>query len=230
MRRRWLFAAVPLGLVALVSVGTWVYINVIEGDAPARLTLEASDDSSSTSSGTAPDAGPAAGSWKIARGSEAGYRVKEVLFGQSTTAVGRTTAVTGRLEIVGTSVTTGRFTVDMTTVSSDQSRRDGQFHGRIMETATHPTATFVLTKAIDLGSEPAAGKDITAAATGVLTLHGMNKAVSFDVTAVRTSAGIRVAGSIPVVFADYGVPNPSNMAVTTEDHGELEFRLTLVRA
>ena len=43
--------------------------------------------------GTAPAAaGRLAGTWKVGKGSTAGYRVQETLFGQSNTAVGRTTA------------------------------------------------------------------------------------------------------------------------------------------
>ena len=42
----------------------------------------------------------------------------------------------------GAIVTDASFTVDMTTVTSDESRRDAQFDGRIMETSVYPTATF----------------------------------------------------------------------------------------
>ena len=51
--------------------------------------------------------------------SVAGYRVKEVLFGQDNEAAGRTNAVTGELAITATTVGTGSFTVDLTKVSSD---------------------------------------------------------------------------------------------------------------
>ena len=59
-----------------------------------------------------------------------GYRVKEVLFGQSTTAYGRTSAVTGSLTVSGAKATAATFSADLTTVASDQSRRDAQFQGR----------------------------------------------------------------------------------------------------
>jgi hypothetical protein len=36
-----------------------------------------------------------------------------------------------------------------------------------------------------------------------------------------------VNGSIPVVFADYGISNPSGGPATTEDHGILEFLVKL---
>ena len=223
MRKRWLLIAIPVGLVALVSGGTWLYINVIRDDPPPKLAIVDDAGSDSDTDGTIE------GTWSVVSGSRAGYRVDEVLFGQNATAVGRTQDVTGSITIAGTTVQTGSFEVDMTTVASDQSRRDGQFHGRIMETATFPTSTFALTAPIELGSEPILGTKTPAQATGDLTLHGTTKPVTFDVEALHTSGKIQVTGSIPIVFSDYGIPNPSNPAVTTEDHGELEFLLVLRR-
>ena len=67
-----------------------------------------------------------------------GYRVNEVLFGQNNVAVGRTNAVTGSITVDGTSVGSASFTAQMADVHSDQSERDGQFDGRIMEVFAVP--------------------------------------------------------------------------------------------
>ena len=224
-----------LGAAVLVTAGTWIYINVLRDEAPNRLTLDTSDTGAASEATTTTAAAVATGTagvdgvWKVASGSQAGYRVKEVLFGQSAEAVGRTSAVTGTFTIAGTQVTAGSFTVDMTTVTSDQSRRDGQFRGRIMEVDTYPTATFVLSSPIDLGSLPADGAQIDVKATGKLTLHGTTRTVTFPVQAKRTGTTIAVAGTIPIVFADYEVSNPSGGPAQTEDNGELEFKLTFAR-
>ena len=114
----------------------------------------------------------------------------------------------------------------MRSLHSDESRRDDQFNGRIMETSSFPTATFELTEPIDLGAIPANGSQQTYQAAGELTLHGVTNAVEFEVQAQRTGSNFQVAGSIPVTFADYGVGNPSFGPVTTEDNGVLEFPLT----
>ncbi|HXJ62596.1 MAG TPA: YceI family protein [Actinomycetota bacterium] len=126
-------------------------------------------------------------------------------------------------------MTDAKFTVDMTSVTSDESRRDDQFNGRIMETATYPTATFELSKPVDLGKLPADGGTGNSTATGDLTLHGVTKSVTFPVQAQRSGDTFEVAGQIPVTFADYGISNPSFGFVTTEDHGVLEFRLAFTR-
>jgi polyisoprenoid-binding protein YceI len=151
--------------------------------------------------------------------------VTEVLFGQNNTAVGRTSSVTGTITIDGANVVAGDFTVDMTTVKSDRSQRDNQFHGRIMDTSTYATATFTLSRPVQLGTIPDDGATVTEQAAGNLTMRGTTRAVVFQVQARRSGSTIEVSGSIPVIFANWNIPNPSFGPVTTEDHGTLEFLL-----
>ena len=224
---RWVIG-VPLALVVLVSAGTWLYLNVIREPAPERLTLDSSASDTSTSTSVATPSG-VDGTWKVTTGSQAGYRVPEVLNGQRTEAVGRTESVTGTLTLAGTKATEASFTVDLTTVTSDEGRRDNQFRGRIMDVANHPEATFRLTAPIDFGTVPEVGGRLTASATGELTMRGVTKPVSFKVEAERTAAGFSVAGSIPITFSDYGIPNPSTGPAQVGDEGELEFLLVFAR-
>ena len=221
-----LLVAAPFALVALVLGGTWVYVNVVQGDPPERLTL--SDDSPAAPSG-AVSSGGVDGTYAVASGSQVGYRVDEVLFGQDATAVGRTSKVTGSLTIAGARVTAATFTVDMASVESDQSRRDGQYRNRIMDTSTFPTSTFTLTSPIDLGSVPAEGRTITAKATGDLTLRGVTKRVTFEVKARRTGGKVEANGSIHLVFDEWGIPSPSFGPAEVEDEGELEFLLVFAK-
>jgi polyisoprenoid-binding protein YceI len=115
-------------------------------------------------------------------------------------------------------------------VTSGESRRDNQFQGRIMDTASFPTATFVLTEPIELGTVPDANQEITATAVGDLTLHGTTKPVTTQVKAVRTGNTIQVSGAIPIVFAEWGIPNPSTGPISTEDRGELEFLVAFAKS
>jgi polyisoprenoid-binding protein YceI len=227
---RWIISGV-VAVVVLVVGGTYVFIHFIEGPAPAPLSLKSSASPSGSGAGQTTAAVPVAGTWAITSGSEVGYRVKEVLAGQSQTAVGRTKSVTGHLTISGTSVTAGTFTVQMSTIKSDQSQRDVQFDGRIMDVSSYPTGTFTLTSPIQLAPLPAAGVIKTYSATGQLTLHGHTRPVTFPLTAERTSTGIKISGSIPIAFANWEIPNPSFSGfVTTQNHGLLEFLLAFQKA
>ena len=173
--------------------------------------------------------GTADGTWTIKEGSEVGYRVKESINGFDTTANGRTQAITGSMLASGTTITGGRFTVDMTTFKSDESRRDAQFNGRVMAVDAFPTSTFVLTQPLDFGTVPPDGGTVTATATGDLTLHGTTNSVTFDVQGTFKNGLVGVLGQIPVVFADFDIPAPSLGTVKTEDNGLLEFVLVLER-
>jgi polyisoprenoid-binding protein YceI len=229
-RRKWLW--IIGGGVVLIVLGTvvapFVYIHFIEPDAPSRLTLTAGTTVPSASGGSS--GGSIEGTWAPTSASSVGYRVNEVLFGQNSEAVGRTNKVTGQLVIAGTTVKTATFTVDMTSVSSDKSQRDGQFQGRIMDTATYPTATFQLTTPIEFGSVPADQFVVSVNGIGKLTMHGTTKAVTIPLEAKRNGATLEVNGSLPITFADWNIPNPSFGPVTTQDHGVLEFLLVFAKS
>ena len=234
--RTWLIG-IPVLILLAVVVGPFVYINFIKADAPERLSFDsvttttaAPGDTSDPSTTVTSGADEAmSGTWTVGPGSVAGYRVQEVLFGQSSEAAGRTESVTGTIGIDGTVVESGDFTVDLTTVASDDNRRDNQFHGRIMNTGTFPTATFVLGEPVDFGSVPGDLEQITVPVTGQLTMHGVTNDIAVDLLARRNGAGIEVNGTIPIAFSDYDINNPSGGPAQVGDDGEIELLLILTR-
>lgn len=237
MRAVRLLAVAAVAAVVLVVGGIFV-IHKIEGGSAKPLTLTtvttaaASPRVSGSTTTTGASGTPVAvdGTWNVSSGSQAGYRIKETLFGVSNTAVGRTTALTGSITVAGTTVGKGSFTADLTKVTSDRATRDNQFQGRIMNTAMFPTATFTLTQPVQLPNIPSVGVQLTASATGDLNLHGVTKTVTFRVSAQRTNTTIQVAGSIPITFADYNIDNPSGGPATTADNGTLEFLINFSHA
>ncbi|HEY6317975.1 MAG TPA: YceI family protein [Acidimicrobiia bacterium] len=215
--KRWLIGGIVLAVVLVVG-GPFVYFHFVEGPAPAPFKL-------SNAKSTAA-AAPLAGTWTVGSGSQAGYRVEETLFGQSHTAVGRTTAVTGQLTATSTAVTDTTVTVDMTQVNSDSGERDGQFQGRIMDTAQFPTAKFTLTTPINFGSTPRPAATVTETAVGTLLLHGTTHTVQVPVSARQSGDTIQVTGSIPVTFSDYNINNPSGGPASVGNAGTVEFLMS----
>ena len=215
-------------VVGLVYGGILMYTKVINPPEDKLneddLSAIVSDSSTTPSSTPTPDVG-ITGTWLATSESTVGYRVKEVLGGVDTEGVGRTNQVNGSLTIQDTTLLSTVFEIDVASIKSDSSKRDSQFSGNIMDTATYPTANFRLLTPIDLGTIPADGQKITATAFGELTLHGVTNQVSFDITATIDNGIIGVLGSIDITFADYGIANPSNAFVTTGDTGLLEFVL-----
>jgi polyisoprenoid-binding protein YceI len=223
--RKIVAALIVLALLAVA--GPWVYINLIKEDAPDALSLEPAV--TTTAGEVQQPTNATDGEWAVVADSVVGYRVKEILFGQDTEGVGRTSAVAGSLVIANNEVTSAEFSVDMTTIKSDSSRRDRQVNNRILDTATFPTATFALSDPIALTPEALAGSDFTANTTGTLTLRGVTKTVPVALTARLVDNVIEVNGNIEIVFAEWQIPDPSVSAIVVEDRGLLEFLIRFSR-
>ena len=234
---------VAVGGMAVLLIAIFGYF-LLRDEGPAELELgeraESSDAETSESSnaalpGDAVLPGDAAsdveGLWVVAADSVAGYRVIEDFAGgvSDFEAVGRTSDVSGSLSIEGTAITQAEFSVQVSTITSDDSRRDRQFAQSIMRAGDFPEATFVLTAPIDLGAIPDDGVTISAQAIGELTLRGQTVGVEFPIEARRAGAEIETLGSVPVVFADYGIANPSFQLVSVRDEGVVEFSLIFER-
>ena len=202
------------------------------GDAPAASDEESEAPVTTITETTeAPPADEPAvnteGVWVIGPGSELGYRVAEVLFGVPTEGVGRTDQVTGSIRLDGDVLAEASFTVDVASITSDDGRRDNQFRGRIMSANEFPTATFTLTAPTALGVEAAEGASVTATVSGDLTLRGVTLPVEVAVEARIADGRLGVLGSVPVVFTDFGITDPSITGIRVEPDGLIEFVLVL---
>lgn len=232
----WLLVAV----IVVVAIGVSWYFFIRDDDPPPlelseATTTEAGDTTASTSEVPPPD-----GDWMVDTAPQAdgtasvvGYRVTEKLarLPARSDAVGRTALVEGTLTFDGTSITAVEVTADLTGLESDQDRRDETLQSRGLETDTFPDADFTLTEPIELGEVPATGEDVTATATGDLTLHGVTQRVEVALDARWSGDEIEVVGSVPIVMADYDIEPPSvGGIVDVDDNGTMEFQLFFTRA
>ncbi len=245
-RRRLVLAAIVtiLVLAAAAGAGIWWFFR---GDAPDTVSLQAAteqvtDTSAATAvaaTATADTATAIAGTWTVdtsigefsyedSTGTFVGFRIDEELSGLgSTTAVGRTPDVSGTVTIEGTTLTAATIEADMTSITTNDSRRDDKVQSAL-ETSTYPTAAFVLTSPVDLGAAATSGEAVTVQATGELTIHGVTTTVTIPLQAQLVDGTVVVVGSIPITFADYGVSVPeAPIVVSASDTGTLELQLFL---
>lgn len=232
-RRRWLVRTLAAVLVAvgLVVGGPWVYARLIVREAPDPLTF-------STATPTAeptpvPDdlvVGPidVNGTWQVAEGSQAGYRLGEVLSGEQVTVVGRTEVMNGAFVVDGGMLQGAEVVVDTATIATDESARDAYFR-RALNTTDFPQATFVLTQPVDVSAVGSAPEPTTVDVSGTLTFHGVSNDVTANLQVKRTTAGIEIVGAVPVTLADYGLEAPDLGFVTVEPTGTIEMLLVLTR-
>jgi polyisoprenoid-binding protein YceI len=242
-------ALAVIALAALAVGGYIAYDQVLRGDDVATLALpsavapsaqpttEAAATSGAATSEPAGDTG-VAGEWRVAADSVAGYRVREQLANlpAESDAVGRTSDVTGAITVEkngdGARLTAGTLTVDTTTITSDEGRRDNRLRSEGLQTDQFPTATFVLTEAIDVPAAALAGTASDIALVGDLTLHGVTKSVRIPAQAQLADGRIQVAGSLTFLLADFDIraPNVGGFIISIADEGELEFLVAFERA
>lgn len=244
MNRRW----ISLAAIAVVGLAA-VWFLFLRSDNPDPVSL---DDAVAAATGstlapeqteTLPEATATTfaaeepvnldGTWTVLsdENSFAGYRVGEELASIGVTeAVGRTSGVTGSLDLVGSTLTAVSIEVDMTSLRSDDNRRDGAMSRQALETGAFPTAEFVLTTPVDLGSVPEVGVPIAVTAGGDLTLHGVTAAVEIPLEAQLVGDQIVVVGSVDIVYGEFGIELPSApILVGVDDHGLIELQLTFAR-
>jgi polyisoprenoid-binding protein YceI len=146
----------------------------------------------------------------------------------ATTAVGRTTAVTGKLQFDGQAIRTVTVEADLTQLQSDNSVRDGQLRRQALETSTFPTASFVLAQPIALDAVPAEGETVTVSAVGDLTIHGVTRRVTVPLQGQLRNGLVFVVGSTNLEFADYNITAPRAATVlSVEERAVLEIQLVL---
>lgn len=237
MSRRLVVVLVAVVVVAAVAVGGWWAF--FRSDAPSAVGIDRATESLDRSDPKAP-VSPLDGTWTVDRSigtfsdfssAFAGFRVQEVLATiGAKTVVGRTPNVTGQMTFAGSTVTAADFTVDMTTLTTDDARRDNAIRSQAIETTRFPTAQFRLTTPIALATVPAEGVEVTVPATGALTLHGVTRDVTIPLTAKRQGAVIAVVGSLEVAFADYAIDKPrAAVVVSVEDRAVIELQLFLTK-
>ena len=192
--RAWLLSA----LAAVVAVGAagvlFIYFVLFSHSAPAPLALTSP---AATVQSPALTSSEIPGTWTVGSKSVAGYRVHERLafLSAPSDAVGRTSQITGGATITGSAgaltVSAASFTVNVESLTSDQSMRDSHIQTLGLESAQFPHATFVLSSPVTLPANATSGAEIAVSLHGALTIHGVTKTVTIPAQARLTGIGDR---------------------------------------
>lgn len=212
-----------LAVVVVVVAAVVIYFLVTREDEKPALSV--TDRPTNTQVLT----GSTDGTWTLSDASIVRYKATESFVGglADQAVSGETNKITGSITVAGTTVTQpDPFTVDMASIATGNGRRDAQYNGRIMQTATFPTGTFMLDAPLALPSVPAAGAEVSVAAPGTLTLHGVSKPVSVELKAKLNGAELDVSASIPVTWTDFQIEDPSlGGFVSVVPQGSIELLL-----
>ncbi len=151
----------------------------------------------------------------------ASYKVRENLIIRNlpnNDAVGTTHSVQGSFRIrTGTSplVAGMNITVDLSTLQTDETRRDRYVRRNTLETDTYPTATFTSTCVQSLPTTYTNGQAVRFQLVGNLTLHGKTNKEVFDVQGKMAGNTITGTATSTIYMTDFGMqpPDLANFAI-----------------
>ncbi len=121
-----------------------------------------------------------------------------------------------------------KFIVDLTTLQSDDSRRDNYVRRNALDTARFPAAEFVLREVRGLAAPLPASGPAQFQLVGDMTVHGVTSGVVWDVTATFTAGGATGKATTKFPFSQFAMQIPRVfLVVSLEDNIrlELDFRL-----
>jgi len=218
-RRHWVrwilggLAAFVILLLALVAVA------VKAQPTPAPLALPAAP---------ATPAGAVDGTYQVAPGSVAGFRITQTVLLLPSEVVGRTGDVSGTVTVIDGRAAAADVRVNLLALTAGGNKPAPQF-ATSLDTAQYPVAAVALAQPVPLDATVLSGNATTVTANGTLTLHGVTRTVAVARTVRRNGTGLDIAGRVPVAFKDYGLSEPSGYGPigSLADHGVAEFVLLL---
>ena len=177
-----------------------------------------------------PPAGQLDGTWHVAGGSVAGFRLKQTVLSVGNYISGHTSAVTGTIVLSGDKVISATLRVQLTAI-----KVAGKTQPQLatsLGTSQHPVATFTLSAPVALSPAFAASGTTTVRATGQLAMNGITHLATVTLSARRDGAVLQAAGAIPVSFARWDIKKPAGFGYLNSlaSDGDAEFRLVLQRA
>jgi polyisoprenoid-binding protein YceI len=164
--------------------------------------------------------------------SQASYRAREQLVGRTlpSDAVGTSRAVSGSLVLApdGSFVADqSSISVDLRRLQSDESRRDNFIRNDTIQTNRFPMATFVPRQVQGLTLPLPASGEATFQLLGDLTVHGVTRPVTWQVTAQFAGTSVTGNATTNVKITDFGMAVPRvGPVLSIEDALTLELIFT----
>jgi polyisoprenoid-binding protein YceI len=155
---------------------------------------------------------------------EASYEVQEKFLNRDlpNQAIGKTNAVTGELQVSLDGKPTGKITkitVDLRTLTSDSSRRDGRIRTQWLESDKYPFAEFTSTDVQGTPESYTEGQEINFKLTGDMKIREVTKPVTFDVKGKLEGDTITGSATSKILMKDFGFDPPDIAGMLTVADG-----------
>jgi polyisoprenoid-binding protein YceI len=238
-KRSW--SIIIVTLVIIISVGAYLFFrsftgNNIEINSVIPDSTETNDASQTTGNSTSPattsnQGGEIAadalnGQWKIAEASKVYFSVTT----SQETVNFENKKVSGNwdINVDSPNAMKGEGSIDMTANDSGNSQRDNHIQqADFFDVAKFPDATFTATSFENLPTTWTEGTAVPFKMTGKLNVKGIEKDVTFDAQAMYKNKQVMLSGKTKVTFSDFGMQNPHNVVMSTENDIDVQLELVL---
>lgn len=215
-----------------------------EAEAPAETAEDA------TSPASDADAADTSGASELPTGlrtyaivpeeSSASYIAEEEFFGLAlgkygipeglSDTVGTTQAIEGQFQLnwddLGSPLGENTFTVDLSTLESNQGLRDEWIRENGPEFGTYPTATFVAESLEGAPDSYTMGEEVNFQLVGQLTIRETTQPATFDVTATLNDDTVTGVATAALTMSDFGITPPdfvNTLTVADDFQVRVEF-------
>src|SRR5215213_481528 len=192
--------------------------------APAAAPTAAAADSPTAAAAPSGATGSARTFTIVPEQTEASYQVQEKFLNRDlpNMALGKTNAVTGELQVSLDGKPSGKvtkITVDLRTLTSDQSRRDSRIRTQWLESEKYPFAEFTSTDAQGIPENYTEGQEVSFKLTGDMKIRDVTKPVTFDVKGKLEGDTITGSATSKILMKDFGFDPPDIAGMLTVEDG-----------
>lgn len=141
--------------------------------------------------------------------------------------VGTTQDISGQMTLSfgeTVSLVSGTFEVNISTLASDQNRRDSTIQDDFLESGRFPVATFTATSIENFPGPYREGSDVAFQLVGDLTIRETTQPVTLEVTASLADGTITASAVAPLTMSNFGVEPPAFAGILSVED---EFQVAL---
>lgn len=162
--------------------------------------------------------------------SEATYVAREKLASLplSSNAVGKTQAVSGDIFLTTEGLASEQpsaFRVDLSTLASDEGRRDNYIKQNTLQTDTFPFADFEIEQVQGFPIDYTEGEEVGLTLTGRMTIRETELPLTFQVKARQSGDTLTAVADTSFNMTDFGLDPPQLAFVSVEDGVQLQVVL-----
>jgi polyisoprenoid-binding protein YceI len=152
--------------------------------------------------------------------STAKYVVEETLSGLPATAVGETPDVTGEIYLTPEGLYDGvesKFMVDLSTLKTDESRRDNYVRQNVLQTNRYQFAEYVIESVDGFPAGYVEGEEASLTLTGTMTIREVSLPITFTVLARQAGDTLTATADTQFNMSDFGIDPPQVVLAKAKD-------------